>query len=363
MRIAQVAPLAESVPPALYGGTERVVSVLTEALVERGHDVTLFASADSKSSARLVGCSTQGLRLDPAIKYPIPPTLIELSQVYASASEFDIIHNHVDYLAFPFARASATPTVTTTHGRLDQQKAQEIYKQFPEQKLISISHDQASHLPNGQWIANVYNAVDLTHFRFQKTGGGYLAFLGRISPEKGADQAIEIARRSGMRLIIAAKIESLDQDHYDHVFKPLVDTSPFVGFVGEVDEGGKDELLGGAHALLFPIDWPEPFGLAMIESMATGTPVIAYRHGSVPEVVIDGVTGFICDSLAEMVDAVDRVPNLDRARSRLHVETHFSPKIMVSGYESVYESVVSSYGAGRWKSFDDGMPSRSLRYT
>lgn len=341
MRIAQIAPLAEPVPPVLYGGTERVVSLLTEELVRRGHDVTLFASGDSHTMAHLVPGAEHSLRLDPGIKDKVAPLVVELGEVYNHTGDFDIIHNHVDYLAFPFARTSATPTITTVHGRLDSPELHEVYAEFPEQRLVSISHDQASYLPDANWIANVYNAVDLRNLHFRREPGDYLVFLGRISPEKRPDLAIALADEVGMRLVVAAKIETLDQDYYDEIFKPLADASRLVEFIGEVGEADKDELLGGAYANIFPINWPEPFGLTMLESMATGTPVIALRNGSVPEVIVHGVTGFICDSYEEMVESVPKVRKLDRARSREHVERHFSPQIMVSDYEAVYESVLA----------------------
>lgn len=342
MRIAQIAPLAEPVPPALYGGTERVVSALTEELVRRGHDVTLFASGDSRTTAKLVPCAKRSLRLDPEVKDTVAPALIELGDVYRRAADFDIIHNHVDYLAFPFARLTATPTITTTHGRLDLDEVRRVYQMYPEQKLVSISHDQAAHLPGANWIANVYHGIDVGTFRFNSTPGDYLVFLGRINPEKRPDRAIEIARDVGMRIVIAAKVADVDEEYYRTAVKPLVDSSPLVDFVGEVDEAGKVELLGGAYACLFPVDWPEPFGLTMIESMATGTPVIAYRTGSVPEVIVDGVTGFICDSFKAMIEAVQRVPELDRASCRRHVERSFTAGLMVSRYEEVYESVIAA---------------------
>jgi glycosyltransferase involved in cell wall biosynthesis len=344
MRIAQVAPLAEPVPPPLYGGTERVVSVLTEGLVRRGHEVTLFASGDSRTSARLVPCAPRGLRLDASVKDTVAPTLIELGEVYRRAAEFDVIHNHVDYCAFPLTRLSNTPTVTTTHGRLDLAEVRKVYDMYPEQKLVSISRDQASWLPHANWIANVYHGIDVGSFPFRSAPGDYLAFVGRIHPDKRPDRAIELARDVGMRIVIAAKVADVDEDYYRAAVKPLVDSSPLVEFIGEVDEAGKAELLGGAYACLFPIDWPEPFGLCMVESMATGTPVIAYRQGSVPEVVVDGVTGFVCDSFAGMVSAIERVGEIDRAKCREHVERNFSADLMVSRYEAVYQSAV---GIGR----------------
>jgi glycosyltransferase involved in cell wall biosynthesis len=340
-----VAPIAESVPPVLYGGTERVVSVLTEELVRRGHDVTLFASGDSQTAATLVPCSRIGLRLDPDVRDYVAYTLIELSEVYGRAAQFDLIHNHVDYLAFPFARLTGAATITTTHGRLDLTEVQRLYRVFPEVPLISISDDQRTHLPEANWAATIPNGIDLSGFHYRPERGDYLVFLGRISPEKRPDRAIEIARDAGMKLIIAAKIDPVDRQYFEHAIEPLIRHNPNVEFIGEVDERGKDELLGGAYAYLFPIDWPEPFGLTMVESMATGTPVIAYRAGSVPEVVVDGVTGFVCDTVTAMVQAVERVPGLNRADCRRHVERHFSATTMADRYEQVYAARLDATGS------------------
>ncbi len=346
MKIALVAPLVESVPPALYGGTERVVSVLAEELVRRGHDVTLFASGDSRTSAHLVPCARRGLRLDPDVRDYVAYTVIELGQVYQRGGDFDLIHNHVDYFAFPFARLSSTPTVTTAHGRLDLPEVRRVYAQFPEQRLISISDAQRAPLPDADWMATVYNGIDTRNFRFRAEAGDYLVFLGRISPEKRPDRAIEIAREVGMRLLIAAKVDPADQDYFDCAIQPMIRGCSLIEFVGEIDEKEKDDLLGGAHAHIFPIDWPEPFGLTMVESMATGTPVIAYRAGSVPEVVVDGVTGFICDSFRGMAEAVERVRGLDRGRCRDHVERRFSAAAMTSAYEEAYRRILEG-GAHR----------------
>ncbi len=340
MRIAMIAPLIEAVPPPLYGGTERVVSVLTEELVRRGHDVTLFASGDSTTTAELVACCPRGLRLDPDVRDTLAYTLIELGEVYRRAAEFDIIHNNVDYLAFPFARLAPTPTASTTHGRFDLREVQRVYGLFTEQALVSISDAQRERLPRSNWVATVYNGIDVTNFRFRPDPGDYLVFLGRISPEKRPDRAIEIARDVGMRLIMAAKVDDVDRDYYEHAVAPMIRQSALVEFIGEVDERGKDELLGGAYAYLFPIDWPEPFGLTMVEAMATGTPVVAYRAGSVPEVVMDGVTGFVCDTFSDMIDAISRVRTLDRRACRLLVEERFSAAAMADGYERVYASVL-----------------------
>lgn len=347
MRIALVAPLVESVPPSFYGGTERVVSALTEELVRRGHDVTLFASGDSSTTAALVACAPRGLRLDPEVRDYPAYTMIELGEVYAHAASFDLIHNHVDYFAFPFSRLTDTPTVTTVHGRLDLPEVRRVYSLFPDQRLVSISHAQRLPTPRANWVATVYNGIDLGHFRFEPNGGDYLAFVGRISPDKRVDRAIEIARDVGMRLLIAAKVDPADSDYYKHAIEPLIRRSHLVEFVGEVDECHKDELLGGAYASLFPIDWPEPFGLTMVESMAAGTPVIAYRAGSVPEIIEHGVTGFVCDSVGSMVEAVPKIAGLDRRACRQHVEKRFSAGVMTSGYEEVYATIVGGRDASR----------------
>jgi glycosyltransferase involved in cell wall biosynthesis len=340
LRIAIAAPLMEATPPPLYGGTERVVSTLTEELVRRGHEVTLFASGDSQTAANLVACAPRGLRLDLNLRNPLDYARMELGEVYRRAGDFDVIHNHIDSAAFPFARLSRTPTLTTAHGRLDLAQIHREYARFPEQKLISISDSQRGPLPSARWVRTVYNGIDLTHFHFQPKGGDYLVFLGRITPEKRPDRAIEIAREVGMRLIIAAKVDPLDQAYYDDTIAPLIDDSPLVEYVGEVNEGQKDTLLGGAYAYLFPIDWPEPFGLTMVEAMATGTPVVAYRAGSVPEVIVDAVTGFVCDSLRSMVDAVPLVGSLDRRACRDRVAHWFSAEAMADGYEQAYAAVL-----------------------
>jgi glycosyltransferase involved in cell wall biosynthesis len=261
-------------------------------------------------------------------------------RLYGRAGEFDLIHNHVDYLAFPFARLTGALTITTVHGRLDLTEVQRLYRAFPEARLVSISDDQRTHLPEANWAATVYNGIDLSNFHYRADPGDYLVFLARISPEKRPDRAIAIARDAGMRLVIAAKVDAVDADYYQHAIAPLIRDSPNVEFIGEVDERGKNELLGGAYAYLFPIDWPEPFGLTMVEAMATGTPVVAYRAGSVPEVIIDGVTGFICNSVHDMVAALERVPSLDRAACRAHAERAFSAATMVDSYERVYAGCV-----------------------
>ena len=326
MRIAILAPLVEPVPPPLYGGTERVVSLLTEELVRRGHDVTLFASGDSRTAATLVPVCPRGLRLDPEVKDYAAYTLVALGEAYAQDGEFDLFHNHNDYLAFAMARLAQTPTVTTTHGRLDLQEVRRFYQLFPEQRLVSISHDQRKWLPDANWVGTVHNGIAVDHFRLRQTPGDYLVFLGRISPEKRPDRAIEIARDVGMKLVIAAKVDAVDRDYYEHAIAPLIQANRgLIEFIGEVDEHEKDEVLGNAYAYLFPIDWPEPFGLTMVEAMATGTPVIASRNGSVPEIVLDGVTGFVCSTFKELIEAVPKVASLDRVACRRHVERHFTP--------------------------------------
>jgi glycosyltransferase involved in cell wall biosynthesis len=341
MRIAICAPLIEAVPPPLYGGTERVIAVLVDELVQRGHAVTLFASGDSRTRATLVPTSPRGLRLDPEVKDYVAATLISVGEVYRRAADFDLIHNHTDYFAFPFARMTDTPTITTAHGRIDLPEVQRLYRAFPEHRLVSISQAQRTPVPELNWVGNVYNGIDLDTYHFRPEPGDYLVFLGRISPEKRPDRAIEIARDVGMRIILAAKVDQVDQAYFDHAIKPMLRTYPRAEFIGEVNEQEKDALLGGAYAYLFPIDWPEPFGLTMAESMATGTPVVAARAGSTPEVVVDGVTSFVCDSLHGMVEAVARVTDLDRRACRAHVERHFSPAAMANGYEDVYRTVLA----------------------
>lgn len=342
MRIAMAAPLVEPVPPPLYGGTERVVSVLTEELVRRGHQVTLFASGDSQTSATLHPSTPRALRLNPEPVDFVARAMVQMGEVYASAEDFDLIHNHNDYLAFSYARLTPTPTVTTTHGRLDLPEVQRIYRYFSRQRLVAISEDQRSWLPDLNWVGTVPNAIDLANYHFRPDPGDYLVFLGRISPEKRPDRAIEIARDVGMKLIMAAKVDPVDQAYFDAAIAPLIARNPgFIEFIGEVGETEKDALLGGAYAYLFPIDWPEPFGLTMAEAMATGTPVIATRCGSVPEVVIDGQTGFIRDTLCGMIQAVAEIGRIDRRACRARVERLFSPAAMADGYERVYADVLA----------------------
>jgi glycosyltransferase involved in cell wall biosynthesis len=341
VRIAILASLVEPVPPPLYGGTERVVSLITEELVRRGHQVTLFASGDSRTAATLVSVCPRGLRLDPEAKDYAAYTLVALSEAYSRGKEFDLFHNHNDYLAFGMERLAQTPTVTTTHGRLDLHEVRRIYQLFPEQQLVSISHDQKNWLPEANWVGTVHNGIAVDHFRLREIPGDYLVFLGRISPEKRPDRAIEIARDVGMKLVIAAKVDAVDRDYYESAIAPLIQANRgLVEYIGEVDEHEKDEVLGNAYAYLFPIDWPEPFGLTMVEAMATGTPVIASRNGSVPEIVLDGVTGFVCSTFKQLIEAVPRVASLNRVACRRHVERRFTPAAMVDGYETIYQRVI-----------------------
>lgn len=269
--------------------------------------------------------------------------MTELATVYRQAGRFDVIHNHLDYLAFPVADLSPTPTITTTHGRLDLPEVRRVYRAFPALPLVPISHDQRSSLPGVNWMNVVYNGVDVDHFHFRPDPGDYLVFLGRISPEKRPDRAIELARDVGMKLVMAAKVDHVDQEYYDYAIAPLIEAQPsLVEFIGEIDEREKDALLGGAYAYLFPIDWPEPFGLTMAESLATGTPVIAFRAGSAEEVLEDGVTGFVCDTVYDMASAIPRVKELDRRACRARAERLFSPATMADGYEAAYMTAIQN---------------------
>ncbi|HLF78068.1 MAG TPA: glycosyltransferase family 4 protein [Dehalococcoidia bacterium] len=339
-----VAPLIEAIPPSLYGGTERVVSALTEELVRRGHDVTLFASGDSATKAELVACRPRSLRLSGDGFLANAATLCELAEAYARADEFDLIHNHVDWLAFPFARLMGCPTVTTTHGRLDLPEIVSTYSLFPEQSLVSISEAQRRSLPTANWEGTVHNGVDIEKLKFRPDPGKYLVFLGRFSPEKRPDRAIKVAESVGMRLVLAAKVDPADREYYEEVVAPLIHDSSYAEYIGEVNDREKDELLGGAFACLFPVDWPEPFGLTMVEAMATGTPVVAWHCGSVAEVVRDGTTGFVCESLEDMASALGHVTDLNRSDCRSHVEQHFSVKAMADGYERVYRMRLEHLG-------------------
>jgi glycosyltransferase involved in cell wall biosynthesis len=334
MRIAQVAPLAEAVPPRLYGGTERVVSWLTEELVRHGHDVTLFASGDSRTAAKLVPCCETGLRLA-GFSDHTASLLVMLDEVRRRAREFDVIHFHTDLLQYPLFKDIANKCVTTLHGRLDLPDFHPIYRAYPQMGFVSISDSQRAPMPPVNWRATVHHGLPPSLIP-AGSGGGYLAFLGRISPEKRPDRAIEIAKRAGVPLKIAAKVDRQDQRYFDRIIKPLLD-HPLIEFVGEVDDGGKRDFLGDALALLFPIDWPEPFGLVMIEAMSCGTPLIAWRSGSVPEIVEDGVSGIVVESIEDAVRAVDRVQHMDRSHVRHAFEQRFTAARMSEAYVRVYE--------------------------
>jgi glycosyltransferase involved in cell wall biosynthesis len=345
MRIAQIAPLFESVPPRLYGGTERVVSYLTEELVRQGHQVTLFASGDSITSAELVPCTPRALRLDPDVRDPIPHHTLMLDKVRERAADFDILHFHVDYLHFPLFRSEAGRTVTTLHGRQDLADHMPFYRWFSDMPLISISNAQRAPLPRANFVGTVYHGLPLElHKPRLVAAGGYLAFLGRISPEKRPDRAIAIARAAGLPLKIAAKVDKVDEAYFQEVIAPLLDGTD-VEFVGEINESTKTEFLGQAAGLLFPIDWPEPFGLVMIEAMACGTPVLAFRCGSVPEIVEDRLTGRIVSSVDEAVQAIPELLALDRNAIRTRFEERFSSRRMASDYVKIYHSILRSRAA------------------
>lgn len=337
MKIAQIAPLFESVPPKLYGGTERVVSYLTDELVRQGHDVTLFASGDSQTTARLVPATASALRLRPDVSDCWPHHMVMLDQVRRRADEFDVLHFHVDYFHFPLFREMASRTITTLHGRLDLPDLVPLYRAFTRMPLVSISDHQRHPLPRVNWVGTVHHGLPCDLLRFDPDARrGYLAFLGRISPEKRPDRAIEIARRAGLPIKIAAKVDKADEAYFERSIRPLLD-DPLVEFIGEIGEADKSAFLGGAIALVFPIDWPEPFGLVMIESMACGTPVIAWGRGSVPEIVEDGVTGFIVDSIDEAVAAVAKAARIDHRSVRARFETRFTAERMVRDYVGLYE--------------------------
>jgi glycosyltransferase involved in cell wall biosynthesis len=356
MKIAQIAPLIESVPPKLYGGTERVVSYLTEELVRQGHDVTLFASGDSCTSAELVACAPAALRLCANVHDPFPHNIVMLEKVRQRAPEFDVLHFHIDYLHFPFFRNGGPPILTTMHGRLDLPDLVPLFEQFPDPPLASISYDQRKPLWHARWIGNVYHGLPTHLFPFDpQSDRGYLAYLGRICPEKRPDRAIEIARRAGMPLRIAAKVDRADEVYFTRRIAPLL-KRPGIDYIGEIGEREKAPFLGNALALLFPIDWPEPFGLVMIEAMAYGTPVIAWRRGSVPEIIEDGVTGFIVDDLEEAVAVVKKARGLDRRRIRSIFERRFSAERMATEYLSLYRSMIDR--SPHW-SAQDGTPALS----
>ncbi len=342
MRIAQISPLIESVPPKTYGGTERIVSFITEELVRRGHQVTLFASGDSQTAATLVPVTPMALRALNSEKRNsvdgLAYHMVEIEEAVSHSGEFDILHFHIDYLHFPVSHHSEYAHVTTLHGRLDIEGLDFLYKKYYDIPLVSISNDQRRPLSEATWIATVYHGLPSDmHYGVEKPGK-YLAFLGRISPEKRVDRAIEIAKKAQMPLKVAAKVDEADKEYFQTIKHLLED--PMVEFIGEIGQNEKQDFLGNASALLFPIDWPEPFGLVMIEAMACGTPVIAYRKGSVPEIVDEGVTGFIVNSIDEAADAVGKLNLINRKQCRKRFEERFDVKIMVDHYEEVYGRVI-----------------------
>jgi glycosyltransferase involved in cell wall biosynthesis len=340
MKIAQIAPLIESVPPRLYGGTERIVSYLTDELVRLGHDVTLFASGDSVSSANLVPCAAMALRLDCNVRDPIPYYMLMLDRVREAADEFDILHFHIDQFHFPLFRPMAHRTVTTLHGRQDLHDLKPLYFGFSEMPLVSVSDHQRKPVASSNFVATVHHGIPADLLRpSYNPRGGYLAFLGRISPEKGPDRAIQIAQAAGIPLKIAAKVDKVDEAYFRAQIAPLLDR-PGVEYLGEINERGKTEFLGEARALVFPVDWPEPFGLVMIEAMACGTPVLAFRRGSVTEIIEHGVTGTIVDSVDEAVRMLPHVLGLDRRTVRRRFEDRFTVTRMARDYLAVYRSLL-----------------------
>jgi glycosyltransferase involved in cell wall biosynthesis len=338
MRIAQIAPLYEAVPPKLYGGTERVVSFLTEELVALGHDVTLFASGDSVTSATLEAVWPQALRLDSGVRDAMAPQMLLLERVYQAAQRFDIMHFHLDYMPASLFARQPVPFITTLHGRLDLPELTPVYDQLPAHNLVSISDAQRLPLPGANFIATIHHGLPEFLLRPMPGPRDYVAFLGRICPEKRPDRAINIARAAGKRLKIAAKVDKVDRDYFGQTIAPMLGED--AELVGEINDGAKPAFLSGAAALLMPIDWPEPFGLVMIEAMACGTPVIAYNHGSVPEVLEDGVTGFIVHDEAEAIAALRRVHTLDRAVIRRRFETRFTARRMAEDYVETYKSLM-----------------------
>ncbi len=340
MRIAQVAPLFESVPPRMYGGTERVVSYLTDELVKQGHEVTLFASGDSETNARLVAGCPRALWQEPGCRETLPHHVRLVELVAREAHRFDVIHFHLDFVHFPVVGRLPCPTLTTLHGRLHPPDHRALFEAYPEVPLVSISDDQRRPIPGAHWRATVHHGLPLGLHTLREATGTYLAFLGRVSPEKGLDKAVEIARRAGLPLRVAARIYPEERAYFEREIEPLLRASPWVEFVGEVGGEVKDAFLGNAYAVLFPIEWAEPFGLVMIEAMACGTPVVAFRRGSVPEVMVDGVTGFVVDDIAGAVDAVGQVAGLSRRACRRAFVDRFDTARMGRDYQAVYRGLI-----------------------
>lgn len=341
MRIAQVAPLIESVPPKAYGGTERVVHYLTEALVRSGHEVTLFASGDSRTSATLVPIVDRALRLHPARPDPLVWHTLLVDRVFDLSSSFDVIHFHIDTLQLPLARHLRTPCLTTLHGRLDLPDLKPLYRRFRLHPLVSISDSQRAPLTFANWLGTVHHGLPQDLYRFHPQGQDYFAFVGRISPEKRCDRAIEIATATGTPIRIAAKVDNADREYFERVIEPLLD-HPLVTWVGEIGEGDKDEFIGNAKALLMPVDWPEPFGLVIIEAFACGTPVIAYANGAVPELLDDGVTGFLVGDQKQAIAAARRIGEIDRSACRAVFEKRFTADVMAGNYLKLYHKVIEA---------------------
>jgi glycosyltransferase involved in cell wall biosynthesis len=343
MKIAQLSPLWESVPPQLYGGTERIVSYLTEELVRQGHEVTLFASGDSKTAAQLTSCCSKALRLhDNGLINRDAPLILMLERALGAASgQYDVIHSHLDFLSFPMSRRSHAPVVTTLHGRLDLPELVPIFEEYAEMPVVSISNAQRTPLPGANWSGTVYHGIPKDLYSYHSGTGSYLAFLGRISPEKCPDHAIEIAKRVGMPLRIAAKVDPADREYFNRKIERLLE-HPLIEYVGEITDAEKNDFLGDAAALVCPYDWPEPFGLVLIEAMACGTPVLAYGRGSIPEIIDHGVTGYICENPTELAQAVSALPLIDRTRCREVFERRFTVERMVRDYVHLYERMAGA---------------------
>jgi glycosyltransferase involved in cell wall biosynthesis len=343
MRIAQIAPLHESVPPLRYGGTERVVHYLSEELVRRGHEVTLFASGDSRTSAELCPCVPESLRLAGRGSDPTVQEVIQLDQVLTQVGRFDVLHFHTGHMSFPLLNRLAVPHLSTVHGPLDSPEQAALFNHFDRLPLVSISENQRRPVTQANWLGTIHHGLPTDLYTFVATPADYLAFVGRVSREKRLDRAIEIAMAVGVPLKVAAKIDPVDRDYFHHHIEPMMLGNPLVEFVGEVDDQGKQELLGNALALLFPIDWPEPFGLVMIEANACGTPVIAWRRGSTPEVIHEGVNGCLVETIAEAAAAVNRIERLDRSRVRSHFEVRFSATRQAEDYEQLYRHLIQAH--------------------
>lgn len=345
LKVAQISPLFESVPPKFYGGTERVVSYLSDELVRQGHDVTLYASGDSITRAKLFSITPEALRLK-KFTDPLAFHILQLQEVLEAACNFDILHFHTDYLHFPLSNLAGLPTITTLHGRLDIPELQPLFKKFSHMPVVSISDAQRKPLPQAKWIGTVYHGLPLELYKKGNGIGNYLAFIGRISPEKRVDLAIEIARQAGLQIKVAAKVDKVDEIYFDKHIKHLMEL-PHVEFLGEIGEDQKNEFLGNALALLFPIDWPEPFGIVMIEAMGCGTPVIAFKRGSVPEIIDEGQTGFIVENVDEAVKALKKIDQLSRDVCRQIFEQRFSVTNMVHQYVKLYKKILEANQSSR----------------